>query len=176
MKKQSDGRLESFIQECAEAEALRFEEEVLTVISECESPIEQLLLVALVAESNSQAFTQLHFRNDDLPERPPFDEAAFFYPQAKIGPYRVDLAIWDASIPFELKNPRLMVVECDGHDFHEKTKEQARRDKRRDRFLQSRGLKVLHYTGSEIWADPSAVAQEIITELAIDDDWRNQKR
>jgi very-short-patch-repair endonuclease len=68
-----------------------------------------------------------------------------------------------------------MIVECDGHDFHEKTKEQARRDKQRDRFLQSRGYKVLRYTGSEIWADPTECSDEILTELAIDDDWRNRR-
>lgn len=46
-----------------------------------------------------------------------------------------------------------LVVECDGHDFHEKTKEQAKRDKSRDRDLQAAGITVLRFTGSEIYND-----------------------
>jgi hypothetical protein len=50
------------------------------------------------------------------------------------------------------------VIECDGHDFHERTKEQAAHDKRRDRHMQGLGLKVLRFTGSEVWADPFGCA------------------
>jgi very-short-patch-repair endonuclease len=52
-------------------------------------------------------------------------------PQQPIGFYRVDFAI-------PAKEMRL-VVEVDGHGFHEKTKEQAAKDKRRDRDLQQEG-------------------------------------
>jgi very-short-patch-repair endonuclease len=172
----SDDRLDQFIHECAQHQALLFEEECYSAITACESPIERFLLAALIHESKSEAFTALHFMHGDMPERPSFDRAAFFYSQVKIGPYRVDFAVWDASLPFEAGNPRKMIIECDGHDFHEKTKEQARRDKQRDRFLQSRGYKVLRFTGSEIWADPASCAEEIINELAIDDDWRSRDK
>lgn len=56
-----------------------------------------------------------------------------------------------------------IVVECNGHEQHEKTKEQARRDKQRDRILQLAGFKVLRYTGTEIHADPLECAREIYT-------------
>jgi very-short-patch-repair endonuclease len=88
----------------------------------------------------------------------------------------VDLAIVDATLPFNHTPPRIMIVECDGHDFHEKTKDQARRDKQRDRFFQSKGYKVLRYAGSEIWADPEKCADEIIDELAKWDSWRNREK
>lgn len=58
-----------------------------------------------------------------------------------------------------------MIVECDGHDFHEKTKEQAKRDKLRDRILQSLGFPVYHYTGSEIWDDAFGAAAQVIRHL-----------
>jgi very-short-patch-repair endonuclease len=170
-------KVKDFMADAVEANALRFSEELAMIIDKAESPIEQLLLIALRANADMQPFTQIHFCcTEELPERPEFDQAAFVYPQAKIGTYRVDLAIWDASLPFELRNPRMMIVECDGHDFHEKTKEQARKDKQRDRFLQSKGYKVLRFTGSEIWADPDACAEEVYSQLAIDDDWRNRER
>jgi very-short-patch-repair endonuclease len=69
------------------------------------------------------------------------------YPQCSIEPYRVDFLIVVA-----IGNSRKwIVVECDGHDFHEKTKAQAAHDKKRDRFLQSKGLSVFRFTGAEIW-------------------------
>lgn len=46
------------------------------------------------------------------------------------------------------------VVELDGHDFHERTKEQASRDKKRDRDLAAIGLPVIRFTGSDIYKDP----------------------
>lgn len=82
--------------------------------------------------------------------------------QCKIGPYRVDFFLvlngGDGS-------GATLVVECDGHAFHEKTKEQARRDKRRDRELAAAGTQVVRYTGSEINADPYGCARETLSLL-----------
>lgn len=52
-------------------------------------------------------------------------------------------------------------IECDGHDFHEKTKEQAKRDRQRERALISAGYKVIRFTGSEIFEDPYYCASEL---------------
>lgn len=54
-----------------------------------------------------------------------------------------------------------VAIELDGHDFHEKTKEQAQRDKQKDRFLQSRGHLVARFTGAEVWEDPLEVFSSI---------------
>lgn len=54
-----------------------------------------------------------------------------------------------------------IVVECDGHDFHEKTKEQAQKDKSRDRFLVSEGYYVFRFTGSEIYKNARIVSEEV---------------
>lgn len=52
-------------------------------------------------------------------------------------------------------------VEIDGHDFHERTKEQARRDRARDRALTRRGYKVIRFTGQEVYSNVIAVIGEI---------------
>lgn len=65
--------------------------------------------------------------------------------------YRLDFAVTHARI----------AVEVDGHDFHERTKEQAARDKSRDRALQAEGWRVLRFTGSEVWNDPRRCAKEV---------------
>lgn len=55
-----------------------------------------------------------------------------------------------------------IVIECDGHDFHERTKEQARHDRSRDRAMTEAGWLVMRFTGSEIWSNPFACAEQVI--------------
>ncbi|MBS6461651.1 MAG: DUF559 domain-containing protein [Clostridium sp.] len=74
--------------------------------------------------------------------------------QREIEKYRVDFF-------FIIPHEQGIIIECDGHDFHEKTKEQAKYDKQRDRFLMSKGYKVLHFTGSEIYNDFDKIRSEI---------------
>lgn len=61
------------------------------------------------------------------------------------------------------KQMSAVIVECDGHDFHEKTESDRRYEKQRDRYFQRLGYKVIHFTGSEIVKDPFAAAAEAIS-------------
>jgi very-short-patch-repair endonuclease len=80
-------------------------------------------------------------------------------PQFILGKYRADFLLdFDG---FAGRFVRL-VVECDGHDYHERTKEQARRDKARDRYIVSTGLPVFRFTGSELAADPTSAAHQCL--------------
>lgn len=54
-----------------------------------------------------------------------------------------------------------IIVELDGHDFHERTPEQAQSDKSRDRELQALGWLVLRFTGREVLQDPDHCLGEI---------------
>jgi very-short-patch-repair endonuclease len=53
-----------------------------------------------------------------------------------------------------------IAVELDGHEFHERTKEQVKKRDERDRDLQLAGWRVLHYSGSEFNADPRRVVRD----------------
>ena len=55
----------------------------------------------------------------------------------------------------------LAVVECDGHEFHERTVAQASWDKRRDRMIQSLGVPVLRFTGTDVVRGRDESAGEI---------------
>ena len=109
-----------------------------------------------------------------LPEMTPIEQVVFFdlldychgnnptwkiFPQYSINKYRVDFLV--ASKDKDGKS-MCVVVECDGHDFHEKTKEQVARDKKRDRYLQKIGYHVLRYSGSEIWNDKCCVSSDLL--------------
>ena len=78
-------------------------------------------------------------------------------PQHKVGPYRVDFLLRVE----EGGRTRGLVIECDGHDFHERTKEQAAADRERDRWLQAHEYIVFRFTGSQIWNDPMRCAGEV---------------
>jgi very-short-patch-repair endonuclease len=58
--------------------------------------------------------------------------------------YRLDfLVFWDGHG---------VAVELDGHDYH-KTKQQRTHDASRDVWLQTRGIRTLRFTGSQIHAN-----------------------
>jgi len=78
--------------------------------------------------------------------------------QQVYGPYRLDF-----SIQGEGEKGRYQIaIEIDGHDFHERTKEQASKDKERDRYLQKHNWKVLRFSGSDIYRNCFGCAQEVI--------------
>jgi very-short-patch-repair endonuclease len=123
----------------------------------CESPIEQLLLAALLWIGYGYRGAPVEMWDCTMPFGIPRTDVVIA-PQYQIEKHRVDFAIFINGVANEEIK---IVVECDGHDFHEKTKEQAARDKRRDRDLQIAGWKVLRFTGSEIWRDHQACADQV---------------
>lgn len=77
--------------------------------------------------------------------------------QAKIQKFRVDFLV--------KHNGKNIVIECDGHEWHEKTKQQASKDKKRDRELQKLGYIVLRYTGSDIYANSTGAIDDLVVIL-----------
>lgn len=55
-----------------------------------------------------------------------------------------------------------LYVECDGHEYHSSKKDLAR-DKGRDRLIAATDQHVIRFTGSEIWANPMACADEAVS-------------
>jgi very-short-patch-repair endonuclease len=76
--------------------------------------------------------------------------------------YRVDFLI---TYKDDQNNTFKLIVECDGHNYHERTKEQAKKDKSRDREFLSLGIPTIRFTGSEINDDSSECASEVFTVL-----------
>ena len=68
---------------------------------------------------------------------------------------------------FRLFYPELgrIIIECDGHEFHDRTKEQASNDRRRDRNMLSAGYPVFRYTGHDIHQNLEDIHQEIFLQL-----------
>jgi len=47
-----------------------------------------------------------------------------------------------------------VLVECDGHDFHQKSKKQVKHDNERQLALQTAGYDVIRFSGTQIYENP----------------------
>lgn len=124
--------------------------------SKFESPIEEVFFASLVLGCRVSG---IRYEVVSDPGARPLSEnqrGITICPQAQIGPYRVDFLIRQSDLE------QAIVVECDGHDFHERTKEQAMADRSRDRALQVEGYQVMRFTGAEIYRDPFDVTNEVM--------------
>lgn len=141
-----------------------------SLVGHGESPIEELLIAHLVAcrhyESTGglvpKAVTSaIEWRNPS----PLWLTAGGFdvFVQAPIiiedHTYRADFAVFFNDVR--------AIVELDGHDFHERTRDQASRDKRRDRRFASAGWMVLRFTGSDVHRDADALWSEVERTLIV---------
>jgi len=106
-----------------------------------ESPIERQLWSAFLSF--------VHTEDDKAPGLP--------VAQYQLNGYRLDFA-WPGY---------QVVVEVDGHDYH-KTKEQRSYDAKRDRELTKFGWTTLRFTGSDVYKDAEAVADEVFQILLAD--------
>jgi very-short-patch-repair endonuclease len=157
--------------------------EVWDLQETCESPIELAMALALIAVARHEGVNvKLIARGHEFGDRfepttrrrwpdgqwPDLDLRVEL--QAQLGEHRVDfLLTLDATQRGKREvrsSSKKMIIECDGHDFHERTKQQASRDRERDRNLQSFGFLVFRYTGRDIWSDVFSCASEAIDALA----------
>lgn len=71
--------------------------------------------------------------------------------------YRIDWAI-----KINGADRPLIFVELDGHEFHERTKEQAARDRAKDRAAQAEDITIFRFTGSELYRDPGGCVDQVM--------------
>jgi very-short-patch-repair endonuclease len=134
-----------------------------------DSKIEKLLFRALQMRADICAceYTELFLAADAAIEArlmaaPPYGPTSvrmIVRPQAEVDNRRVDFLIH--AFDYNNNGWRSLIVECDGHDYHERTKEQAARDRSKDRTATLNGRDFLRFTGSEIWRDPWGCAAQI---------------
>ncbi len=126
----------------------------------CESTIEAMIGAAFILAFRIEEFSSdeplLKLTTQDRVEQCR-EWLLVIVPQYQWREYRIDWAIYARRF-----NPPLFFIECDGHDFHERTKEQAERDRSKDRAFQEAGIPILRFTGREIYRDPQNCAAQII--------------
>lgn len=117
---------------------------------DCESPIEQLL---------SMALESLNIKN--IFKFNPFIDVIEIEKQKEIlcskKKYRVDFFI---PVIYKNQENKCFIVECDGYDFHQKTKEQVQHDNEREYDLKMAGYEVLRFSGTQIYNNPLKCAED----------------
>lgn len=120
--------------------------------SECKSPIEVVFNFAFDLVKFSEGYIG-------------FDLSPQYEIQCKTKTYYADFAFLTSDIEeiIEIQNPDFkLVIECDGHEFHEKTKEQVAKDNEREYDLKMQGYDVLRFSGSQIYNKPFICAAQTI--------------
>jgi very-short-patch-repair endonuclease len=142
------------------------------------SPIERLMLIGMysvIPHDEIALMPLLKFEVISTDKSHPMQVARaaehgtlVIQPQYRLLDWPADFVLSCPSI-----SQKRVVIECDGHDFHERTKEQAARDRARDRAVQAQGHIMLRYTGSEIYRDPLGCARNALKTLAnaIEPEW-----
>lgn len=137
-----------------------------------QSPIEKLFFAALMSSAylSGSEYTHIYVASTEDEEvaflagdRGLQSPTIVIRPQAQLDGWRVDFLIhsYDFARKGGPQKWRGLIVECDGHDFHERTKEQAAKDRSRDRQAQLSDLAILRFTGSEIHKDAWGCAAQV---------------
>ncbi|WP_040985481.1 DUF559 domain-containing protein [Oceanobacillus jeddahense] len=127
-------------------------------IEECESPIEKMIALEFNRIINRSFLDAGYNVFDWEPQR----EIILNEDTQSEKKYRVDFFFHFAQMKERGAIEYSFAIECDGHEFHEKTKEQAAKDKQKDRDLMKNGIIVIRFTGSEIHKNPYKCAREAI--------------
>ena len=144
------------------------ESEYDELVNLTQSPIEKLFLLSFLSICDYCYFDQFCYDalgNLIMAKTKLYAEDVYIIPQNEIGNYRVDFL-------FVINEKKSFIVECDGHDFHEKTKEQVANDKSRDREFIKNNYVVVRFSGSEIYNKPSKCVGEL-EEMFINY-WKNK--
>ncbi len=124
----------------------------LTCIFELQSPLERKLFLALNKEYvRFQTQYGLNWQGKNISTY----GKSYHNPKNN---FKEVLTVADFYI--EKGNVQLCVY-TDGHTYHERTEEQAQRDKRIDRKLQELGFQVLRYTGKDVNENIETIITEI---------------
>jgi len=127
------------------------------------SPIEDRLLDALCS-----AAPEWHWSDDsadrlEVLQWPAERRRAYVLRNAPVLTYRVDIILVHRRFDHTQDDrPVLLAIECDGHEFHDRTKQQAAYDRARDRELLLLGIATVRFTGSEIHHSAERCAHEAL--------------
>ena len=119
------------------------------------SPIEQIFITAF----------ELYCRLENK-------KSIFLFPQKEIScngkkyyidfEFEADDYLTYLTFGEEIKNNKFkLAIECDGYEFHQKSKEQVQRDNEREYDLKISGYDILRFSGTQIYNAPLKCAKDI---------------
>lgn len=118
-----------------------------TFYEEIKSPIEQIfktafdLYVDLLNKENIFLFMQ----KEIILEKKKYIVDFYFEQDKYVNPFNTNKKI---------------IIECDGYEFHQKTKEQVKHDNEREYELKMAGYEIIRFSGSQIYNEPFKCAED----------------
>jgi hypothetical protein len=134
-------------------------EQVIASLPLCESPIEEMMLVALgfMVIQGHEGFPVIH----DLSSGEPWpNKNIVIVPQFAFARYRLDFLVTVGK--------RWLAVECDGADYHALPAQRIR-DRNRDDYLRDLGIPTIRYSGAWLKRNGAKIADEV---AAVIREWR----
>lgn len=112
----------------------------------CESPIEIILAIALYIKTNGELYfeSQVEITTDEKK-------------------YYADFGIFGDGFTNDfIKEDFKLIIECDGYEFHQKTKKQVEYDNKREYDIKMLGYDILRFSGTEIYNDVDSCVNKIL--------------
>ena len=140
-------RVQERVQELMLVNNIR-QEIIPATFCECiESPIEQIFITAfeLYIKLTDKEFVML-----------------FSQKPIKVGKknYVVDFYFEKDLYVNRFNTNKKIIIECDGHEFHQKTKQQVKSDNEREYALKMAGYEMIRFSGSQIYNEPFKCAED----------------
>lgn len=133
-----------------------FKLSMIESLADTESPIEQVMAIELARIGAVDNFYYFNPKIDVLG----LEKQAVIECESK--KYRVDFLIPVCYRINGSQHLKQFVIECDGYEYHERTKKQINARNERDRILNRNGYIVLHYSGSEIIKSGVSCARDVV--------------
>lgn len=137
---------------CRDCE-LKMTHNCVTCLFQLQSPLERKLFLEL---KRANIYFQPQYPLNWLGQQISIDGKAYNDPKNN---FKEVLTVVDFFID---KSGVRLCVYTDGHTYHERTEEQAQRDRNIDRKLQELGFQVLRYTGKDVNDDTTKIINDIL--------------
>lgn len=89
-----------------------------------------------------------------------YPDETIMFGTCKLWNSKIDNLEPDFIIEIADENSTRFVIEIDGFEYHDRTKELAAKDKQKDRFYLSRGYIPIRFAGTEVYKDPLSCVRE----------------
>jgi very-short-patch-repair endonuclease len=142
MRPDVKGRLDWLKRRIAKEFELEFTRQINT--NAISSPIEQIFLLEWKFAGLDKKLNVLLSPQEPIP--------------TDVGSFTVDFLIVPDNHNLEQVK---VAIELDGHEFHERTRDQVRKDKARERAIVQQGVTVLRFSGSEIVRNGRGCVEEV---------------
>ena len=124
------------------------------LIQDIRTPIEKIFITAFEMYTNFENKKQIYL----FPQEEVQIDNKKYYADFM---FKADDYLTKLILGKEIRNYNYkLIIECDGYEFHQKTKQQVQKDNEREYDLKMAGYEILRFSGSQIYNEPLKCAKD----------------